>query len=71
MGFLDSSGKLIESYDTKTPLWSDNFGLHTVDMRYSDSALTFIVRNFEKLENGFDGVFDMKTKEFKIISVIE
>lgn len=71
VGFLDSNGKLIESYDTKTPIWSDNFGLHTVDMRYSDSALTFIVRNFGKLEGGFDGVFDMKTKEFKIISVIE
>ena len=66
IGFLDAEGKLLESYDTGVPVWGDMFGIHRVDMRYSPEKLTLIVRNSGKGQSGFDGVFDMETKEFTV-----
>ena len=67
IGFLDPEGNLVESYDTGVPIWGDIFGLHSVDMRYSEEKLTLIVRNSGKGASGFDGIFDMETKEFTVL----
>lgn len=68
IGYLDKDGNLIESYDTKAPVWSDSFGLHKVDMSYSDGKLTLFTNAFGKGNSGFTGVFDTETKEFTITS---
>lgn len=64
IGFHDSEGNLIESYDTGMPVWCNQFGLHNVDMRYSEEKLTLIVRSSGKGLSGFDGFFDLETHEF-------
>ncbi|MBQ6877792.1 MAG: hypothetical protein IJO22_05265 [Oscillospiraceae bacterium] len=70
IGFLDSEGNLLESYDTKYPIISDPFGLCNVDMRYSEEELTLIVSG-RRGETVFSGIFDMETKEFRTKRVIE
>ncbi|MBQ6877278.1 MAG: hypothetical protein IJO22_02625 [Oscillospiraceae bacterium] len=66
IGFLDSEGKLLESYDTGYPLMGDPFGLCNVDMRYSEDELTLIVTG-NRGTVCLEGVFNMETKEFKVI----
>lgn len=67
IGFLDAEGNLINSYDTGVPLWGEHvWGLHSVDMFYSEESLTLTVKNVGKGNSGFIGVFDMETKEFEI-----
>ena len=68
IAFLDAEGNLLEGYDTGVPVWGDQFGIHRVDMRYSPEKLTVIVRNSGKGQSGFDGVFDMETKEFTVFA---
>ncbi len=64
IGFLDSEGNLLESYDTGCPLYGDPFGLYSVDMRYSETELLLIGTGGKggKIQIG---TFDMETKEFK------
>ena len=72
IGFLDSEGNLLASYDTGVPLWGEiMWGLHSVDMFYSaeNSTITLTVKNVGKGNSNFTGVFDMKTKEFSITSL--
>lgn len=67
IGFLDAEGNLINSYDTGVPLWGEHvWGLHSVDMFYSEESLTLTVKNVGKGNSGFIGVFDMETNEFEI-----
>lgn len=39
IGFLDSDGRLLKSYDTGYPVLGSTFGFHTVQMRYSEEKL--------------------------------
>ena len=67
IGFLDSEGNLLESYDTGCGIVADSFGICDVEMRYSEEELTVIAFGYR---GGvcFEGVFDMETKEFKVIN---
>ena len=67
IGFLDSEGNLLESYDTGCGIIADSFGICNVEMRYSEEELTVIAFGYR---GGvcFEGVFDMETKEFKVIN---
>ena len=72
IGFLDSEGNLLASYDTEVPIWGEiMWGLHSVDMFYSseNSSLTLTVKSVGKGNSNFTGVFDMETKEFSITSL--
>ena len=64
IGFLDSEGNLLESYDTGCGIIADSFGICDVEMRYSEEELTVIAFGYR---GGvcFEGVFDLETKEFK------
>ena len=64
IGFLDSEGNLLESYDTGCGILADSFGICNVEMRYSEEELTVIAFGYR---GGvcFEGVFDLETKEFK------
>ncbi len=64
IGFLDSEGKLIESYDSGQGILSDPFGICEVEMRYSENELTLFVTG-GKGGTSLLGVFDMETKEFR------
>ena len=66
IGFLDSEGRLLESYDTGMPFFSNHFGINSVDMYYTPEAITLTVRG-GKAESGFIGTFDMKTHEFSAV----
>ena len=63
IGFLDSEGNLIESYDTGFGIRSDPFGINDVEMRYSAEKLSLIAIG-GKGGVSFEGSFDMKTKTF-------
>ena len=65
IGFLDAEGRLIESYDTGVPFITNFFGINEVSLRYSQKALTVIVRG-GKAESGFIGTFNFETHEFKV-----
>lgn len=67
IGFLDSEGRLLESYDTGFPVLSDVFGFYTVQMRYSKEKLMLFFDNSGKGQSHFEGEFDMKTKEFTVL----
>ena len=66
IGFLDSEGNLIESYDTGFPVLGSQFGYHNVEMRYSKEKLTLFFDSTGKSESHAEGVFDMETKEFTV-----
>lgn len=66
IGFLDSEGNLLESYDTGLPVLSNYFGYHTVEMRYSKEKLMLFFDNSGKGDSHVEGIFDMETKEFTI-----
>ena len=66
IGFLDAEGNLIESYDTGLPVFSNYFGYHTVEMRYSEEKLMLFFDNSGKGDSHIEGVFDMETKEFTV-----
>ncbi|MBE6899695.1 MAG: hypothetical protein E7479_03395 [Ruminococcaceae bacterium] len=66
IGFLDSEGNLLESYDTGLPVLSDSFGYYEVEMRYSKEKLNLFFTE-RKADIYIEGVFDMETKEFTII----
>ena len=67
IAFLDAEGNLTQSYDTGCPAAGSNFGIQDVSMRYSEEALTLIIGP-TKGSDGFTGVFDRSTHEFKIVS---
>ncbi len=64
IGFFDSEGNLLKSYDTGHGIIADAFGICDVEMRYSEEKITLIVIG-EKGGIYFEGAFDLKTKEFK------
>ncbi len=66
IGFLDSEGNLLESYDTGMPFFTNSFGINKVTMYYTPEALTLTVRGGKAI-SGFTGTFDMKTKEFSAV----
>ena len=63
IGFLDSEGNLLESYDTGCPMHGSPFGICPIDMRYSESELRFFGTGGKGGTN-LEAVFDMETKEF-------
>ncbi len=67
IGFLDPEGNLLESYDTECPLHGSPFGICPIDMRYSESELRFFGTGGKGGTN-LEAVFDMETKEFKVIN---
>ena len=67
IGFLDSEGNLLESYDTGCGIIADSFGICNVEMRYSEEELTVIAFG-DRGGVCFEGVFNMETKEFKVIN---
>ena len=67
IGFLDSEGNLLESYDTGCGILADSFGICNVEMRYSEEELTVIAFG-DRGGVCFEGVFNMETKEFKVIN---
>ena len=67
IGFLDSEGRLLESYDTGFPVLASPFGFYSVQMRYSEEKLLLFFDNSGKGEGHFEGEFDMKTKEFTVL----
>ena len=67
IGFLDSEGNLLESYDTGCGILAGSFGICNVEMRYSEEELTVIAFG-DRGGVCFEGVFDMETKEFKVIN---
>ena len=67
IGFLDSEGNLLESYDTGCGIIADSFGICNVEMRYSEDELTVIAFG-NRGGVCFEGVFNMETKEFKVIN---
>ena len=67
IGFLDSEGNLLESYDTGCGILADSFGICNVEMRYSEEELTVIAFG-DRGGVCFEGVFSMETKEFKVIN---
>lgn len=66
IGFLDSDGNLLESYESPVPLVSTAFGFENVDMRYSPEKLTVFVTSRKGGIPIYEFEFDMETKEFKI-----
>ena len=64
IGFLDSEGKLLESYESDIPMAIDVFGINEVNMRYSEETLTLVISG-GKANPDFEIVFDRETKEFK------
>lgn len=66
IGFLDSEGKLLESYDTGFSVLASPFGFYSVQMRYSEEKLLLFFDNFGKGEGHFEGEFDMAAKKFTI-----
>ena len=66
IGFLDPEGNLIESYDTGCAMRGSPFGICPIDMRYSEKELKFFVTGGKGGTN-LEAVFDMETKEFKVI----
>ena len=67
IGFLDSEGNLLESYDTGCGILAGSFGICNVEMRYSEEELTVIAFG-DRGGVCFEGVFNMETKEFKVIN---
>ncbi len=67
IGFLDSEGRLLESYDTGFPVLASPFGFYSVQMRYSEEKLLLFFDNSGKGQSHFEGEFDMKTKEFTVL----
>ena len=67
IGFLDSEGNLLESYDTGCGIIADSFGICNVEMRYSEEELTVIAFG-DRGGVCFEGVFNMETKKFKVIN---
>ena len=63
IGFLDSEGNLIESYDSGIPIVTGSFGLEEVNMFYSEEKLTLFVSD-RRGNSIFSIIFDMETKEF-------
>ena len=66
IGFLDPEGNLIESYDTGCAMRGSPFGICPIDMRYSEKELKFFGTGGKGGTN-LEAVFDMETKEFKVI----
>ncbi len=66
IGFLDSEGKLIESYDSGQGILSSPFGIESVDMRYSEEELRLFVSS-RKGSPIMEIVFDTETKEFEVL----
>ncbi len=66
IGFFDSEGNLLESYESPVPLVSTAFGFENVDMRYSPEKLTVFVTSRKGGIPIYEFEFDMETKEFKI-----
>ena len=64
IGFLDSEGNLLESYDTGYGILADSFGICDVEMRYSEEELTLIAFG-DRGGVCFEGTFNIETKEFK------
>lgn len=67
IGFLDSDGRLLESYDTGFSVLCDTFGFHKVQMRYSEEKLTLFFDGPGKAFSKFSGEFDRQTKEFTVL----
>ena len=67
IGFLDSEGNLLESYDTGCGILAGSFGICNVEMRYSEEELTVIAFG-DRGGVCFEGVFNMETKKFKVIN---
>ena len=67
IGFLDSEGNLLESYDTGCGIIAGSFGICNVEMRYSEEELTVIAFG-DRGGVCFEGVFNMETKKFKVIN---
>lgn len=67
IGFLDSEGRLLESYDTGFSVLGDYFGFHKVQMRYSEEKLTLFFDSPGKGFSKFSGEFDRQTKEFTVL----
>lgn len=65
IGFLDSEGNLIESYDSEISIVTGSFGLEEVNMFYSEEKLTLFVSD-RRGNSIFSIIFDMKTKEFTV-----
>ena len=63
----DSEGNLLESYDTGCPMRGSPFGICPIDMRYSENELRFFGTGGKGGTN-LEAVFDMETKEFKVIN---
>ena len=66
IGFLDSEGNLLESYESPVPIASSAFGFENVDMRYSPEKLTVFVTSSRGGIPIYEFEFDLETKEFKV-----
>ena len=66
IGFLDSEGNLLESYDSGIGIASSPFGLEEANMFYSEDELKIFVSN-RKDYPLFTITFDLKTKEFSFV----
>ena len=65
IGFLDSEGNLLESYDSGIGIASSPFGLEEANMFYSEDELKIFVS--DRRDNPlFTITFDLKTKEFSV-----
>ncbi len=67
IAMLDSSGKLIESYDTHQPIFWNFMGFQTVFMHKEGDKLIIIGDNFAQSAAAFRGEFNLNTKLYHII----
>ena len=70
IGFLDSEGNLLESYDTGCGILADSFGICDVEMRYSEDSLLFVTTGGKGLPQR-EFTFDRKTETFSEASEAE